>query len=162
MMVGEIRDVETAQIAVQASLTGHLVFSTVHTNSAVAAIARLRDMGVEPYLMASTLRLVLAQRLVRRLCDACKRPGVIGPREGALLATIGAPSSLRSAGLQGLRRVGVYRPHRPLRMHDGGRRDPSDDPRQRHRTGDGGLCLRRRRPTGRQRPEICRGRRGAA
>lgn len=91
VMVGEIRDVETAQIAVQASLTGHLVFSTVHTNSAIAAIARLRDMGVEPYLLASTLRMVLAQRLVRRLCDACKRPGVIGPREAALLATIGAP-----------------------------------------------------------------------
>ncbi len=97
VMVGEIRDVETAQIAVQASLTGHLVFSTVHTNSAVAAIARLRDMGVEPYLMASTLRLVLAQRLVRRLCDACKRPGVIGPREAALLATIGAPPAAYEA-----------------------------------------------------------------
>src|SRR3546814_8554061 len=67
VMVGEIRDPETAQIAVQASLTGHLVLSTVHTNDAVGAITRLRDMGIEPFLLASTVRLVLAQRLVRRL-----------------------------------------------------------------------------------------------
>lgn len=72
VMVGEIRDKETAEIAVQASLTGHLVLSTVHTNSAVAAITRLRDMGVESYLLASTVSAVLAQRLVRRLCPACK------------------------------------------------------------------------------------------
>ena len=72
VMVGEIRDVETAQIAVQASLTGHLVLSTVHTNSAVAAIPRLRDMGVESYLLASTLSAIVAQRLVRRLCPHCR------------------------------------------------------------------------------------------
>ena len=72
VMVGEIRDKETAEIAVQASLTGHLVLSTVHTNSAVAAITRLRDMGVESYLLATTVSAVLAQRLVRRLCQACK------------------------------------------------------------------------------------------
>ncbi|MFC6197419.1 type II secretion system ATPase GspE [Ponticaulis profundi] len=74
VMVGEIRDVETAEIAVQASLTGHLVLSTVHTNSAVAAVTRLRDMGIEPFLLSSTLRAVLAQRLVRRLCKSCKEP----------------------------------------------------------------------------------------
>ena len=73
IMVGEIRDLETAQIAVQAALTGHLVLSTVHTNSAAATITRLRDMGVEDYLLTAVLRGVLAQRLVRRLCDACKR-----------------------------------------------------------------------------------------
>jgi general secretion pathway protein E len=89
VMVGEIRDVETAQIAVQASLTGHLVFSTVHTNDAMAAITRLRDMGVEPYLLASTLRAILAQRLLRRLCGSCKRPSVIGPAERELLNSIG-------------------------------------------------------------------------
>lgn len=72
IMVGEIRDEETAAIAVQASLTGHLVLSTLHTNSAAAALARLTDMGVEPYLIASTLRLVMAQRLVRTLCQQCK------------------------------------------------------------------------------------------
>jgi len=72
VMVGEIRDPETAQIAVQASLTGHLVFSTVHTNSAIAAITRLRDMGVERFLLASTINTIIAQRLVRRLCEDCK------------------------------------------------------------------------------------------
>ena len=71
IMVGEIRDLETARIAVQASLTGHLVFSTLHTNSAAAAITRLVDMGVENFLLASTVRAVLAQRLVRRLCRHC-------------------------------------------------------------------------------------------
>jgi len=74
VMVGEIRDPETAEIAVQASLTGHLVLSTVHTNSAVAAIARLRDMGVEPFLLSSTIAALVAQRLVRRLCSNCKTP----------------------------------------------------------------------------------------
>ncbi len=72
VMVGEIRDIETAEISVQASLTGHLVFSTLHTNSAVGAITRLRDMGVEPFLLSSSLIGVLAQRLVRVLCENCK------------------------------------------------------------------------------------------
>jgi general secretion pathway protein E len=74
IMVGEIRDLETAQIAIQASLTGHLVFSTVHTNSAAATVTRLLDMGVEGYLLASSVTGVLAQRLVRRLCEACAVP----------------------------------------------------------------------------------------
>ena len=72
IMIGEIRDIETVQIAVQAALTGHLVLSTAHTNSAAATITRLRDMGLEDYLMTATLKGVLAQRLVRRLCPACK------------------------------------------------------------------------------------------
>jgi general secretion pathway protein E len=80
IMVGEIRDPETAQIAVQAALTGHLVLSTLHTNSAAAAVTRLRDMGVEDYLLTAVLRGVLAQRLVRRLCTACRRP-VAAPAE---------------------------------------------------------------------------------
>ena len=74
VMIGEIRDLETASIAVQASLTGHLVLSTLHTNSAIGAITRLRDMGVEPFLLASSLIGVLAQRLVRTLCPHCKQP----------------------------------------------------------------------------------------
>ncbi|MCC5810752.1 MAG: type II secretion system ATPase GspE [Ectothiorhodospiraceae bacterium] len=74
VMVGEIRDLETAEIAVQASLTGHLVLSTLHTNTAVGAVSRLRDMGVEPFLMASSLVGIMAQRLVRLLCDHCKQP----------------------------------------------------------------------------------------
>ena len=72
VMVGEIRDKETAEIAIQASLTGHLVLSTVHTNSAINAITRLRDMGIEPYLLSSSLIFVLSQRLVRKLCSHCK------------------------------------------------------------------------------------------
>jgi general secretion pathway protein E len=74
IMIGETRDQETAQIAIQASLTGHLVLSTLHTNSAPATITRLLDMGIEAYLIASSVVLVMAQRLVRRLCDHCKRP----------------------------------------------------------------------------------------
>jgi len=73
-MIGEIRDLETAQIAVQASLTGHLVLATLHTNDAPGAVTRLADMGIEPYLLASTLNGVLAQRLVRKLCPDCRAP----------------------------------------------------------------------------------------
>ena len=84
IMIGEIRDLETARIAVQASLTGHLVFSTLHTNSAVAAVTRLIDIGIERYLLASTLAGVMAQRLVRKLCPHCARPAVRhGRRIGA-------------------------------------------------------------------------------
>lgn len=81
VMVGEIRDRETAEIAVQASLTGHLVLSTLHTNTAVGAITRLRDMGVEPFLLASSLVGVIAQRLVRKLCVHCKQPSAVSVHE---------------------------------------------------------------------------------
>lgn len=74
VMIGEIRDLETAEIAIQASLTGHLVLSTLHTNTALGAIPRLCDMGVEPFLLSSSIVGLLAQRLVRKLCDACKAP----------------------------------------------------------------------------------------
>ena len=80
IMVGEIRDLETAQIAVQAALTGHLVLSTVHTNSAAATISRLRDMGLEDYLLTAVLRGILAQRLVRRLCMHCRREEEAAPQ----------------------------------------------------------------------------------
>jgi general secretion pathway protein E len=106
VMVGEIRDVETARIAVQASLTGHLVLSTVHTNDAVGAVTRLRDMGVEPFLLASTLRLIVAQRLVRRLCDACRRP---------------EPADAATARLVGIRTgETVWRPHGCARCNQTG------------------------------------------
>lgn len=85
VMVGEIRDLETAEIAVQASLTGHLVMSTLHTNTAVGAVTRLRDMGVEPFLLSSSLLGVLAQRLVRLLCSACKQMAVPTESERAFL-----------------------------------------------------------------------------
>ena len=86
IMIGEIRDLETAQIAIQAALTGHLVLSTLHTNSAAAAITRLRDMGVEDYLLTAVLRGVMGQRLVRRLCDSCK---VEAPAAPELVARFG-------------------------------------------------------------------------
>lgn len=86
ILIGEIRDRETADIAVQASLTGHLVFSTLHTNDAPGALTRLVDMGIEPYLVASSLELVVAQRLVRLICPSCKVAQPISPAERAILA----------------------------------------------------------------------------
>jgi len=96
VMVGEIRDLETARIAVQASLTGHLVLSTLHTNSAIGAVTRLVDMGIEPFLIASTLLATTAQRLVRQLCPACKRPAAPDARERELLGQGGgtAPEAI--------------------------------------------------------------------
>jgi type IV pilus assembly protein PilB len=78
ILVGEIRDVETAEIAVQASLTGHMVFSTLHTNDAPATVTRLRDMGVPPFLITATVEGILAQRLVRRICSGCREEIVPG------------------------------------------------------------------------------------
>jgi type II secretory ATPase GspE/PulE/Tfp pilus assembly ATPase PilB-like protein len=92
IMVGEIRDLETAEIAIQASLTGHLVFSTLHTNDAAGAFTRLMDMGVEPYLVASAVEGVVAQRLVRRLCPDCRVPEK--KRDTAFLQDIGFPDAL--------------------------------------------------------------------
>jgi general secretion pathway protein E len=101
-MVGEIRDVETAEIAIQASLTGHLVFSTVHTNDAPGAVTRLIDMGVEPFLVASSLMGCLAQRLVRVVCKECREAYLPTAEE---LAEIGlGPQALREAGVDHLYR----------------------------------------------------------
>ena len=85
IMIGEIRDIETAQIAIQASLTGHLVLATLHTNDAASAVTRLIDMGVEPFLLSSSLLGVLAQRLVRRYCSVCQGKGFIG-QQGEVLS----------------------------------------------------------------------------
>ena len=115
IMIGEIRDLETAQIAVQASLTGHLVLATLHTNDAISATTRLVDMGVEPYLLSSSLLGVLAQRLVRKLCPACKR--AYAPKEtdraelgeanaGAELFAPGACAACHGTGYAG--RTGIY------------------------------------------------------
>ncbi len=114
VMVGEIRDPETAEIAVQAALTGHLVLSTVHTNSAVAAIARLRDMGVEPFLLSSTVTALVAQRLVRRLCESCKQPysptksecSELGVKSGATFYKAVGCMKCQNIGYQG--RLGLY------------------------------------------------------
>ena len=85
MMIGEIRDLDTAQTAIHAALTGHLVLSTLHTNSAAGAVVRLIDMGIEPFLVASALRGVVAQRLVRRICPHCKRAYTASEEEKAYL-----------------------------------------------------------------------------
>ncbi len=102
IMVGEIRDLETAEMAIQAALTGHLVFSTLHTNDAVSAITRLTDIGVAPYLISATVIGVLAQRLVRTLCPACKKP------DEAL-----APETL-AASIKPWRMNGTLRPYQPV------------------------------------------------
>jgi len=99
IMIGEIRDLETAQIAVQASLTGHLVLATLHTNDAAAAVTRLLDMGIEPFLLSSSLLGVMAQRLVRKLCPQCKKS------DGVQWHAVGC-ERCGHTGYQG--RVGVY------------------------------------------------------
>ena len=115
VMIGEIRDLETAQIAVQASLTGHLVFATLHTNDSVSAVTRLVDMGVEPFLLATSLIGVVAQRLVRRLCLECRKPystdgaqlKALGfaPMAGSFYTAQGCPACNHS-GYRG--RTGIY------------------------------------------------------
>jgi general secretion pathway protein E len=102
LMIGEIRDIETAQIAVQAALTGHLVLATLHTNDAASAVTRLLDMGVEPFLLSSTLHGVIGQRLVRQLCDACKR----GMSGGLFEPAPEGCSQCNATGYRG--RLGVY------------------------------------------------------
>jgi general secretion pathway protein E len=116
MLVGEIRDRETADIATHAALTGHLVLSTLHTNDAATALTRLVDLGIEPYLVASTVEAVLAQRLVRRICDGCRQPAAISadqrtalklPRDQTPRAWAGAGcSACRGTGYRG--RTGIY------------------------------------------------------
>ena len=116
VMVGEIRDLETAEIAVQASLTGHLVLSTLHTNTAVGAITRLRDMGIEPFLLATSMVGVLAQRLVRKLCDQCKQEQKPSVLEREFLdeliegdTRLYSPVGCSECNMQGYRgRTGIY------------------------------------------------------
>ena len=113
ILIGEIRDQETAQIAVQASLTGHLVFSTLHTNDAPGALTRLVDMGVEPYLVASSLEAVLAQRLVRVLCPHCKEPDN-SATAADLKARLGIPAATtiyKSVGCRECRNTGFFGRH---------------------------------------------------
>jgi type II secretion system protein E len=113
ILIGEIRDQETAQIAVQASLTGHLVFSTLHTNDAPGAVTRLVDMGVEPYLVASSLEAVLAQRLVRVLCRHCKQVDD-SPTARAFKTQVGIPANAtvyRSVGCRECRQTGFFGRH---------------------------------------------------
>ncbi len=115
VMIGEIRDIETARIAVQASLTGHLVLATLHTNDAIGAVTRLIDMGIEPFLLSSSLLGVLAQRLVRRLCPTCRTLGEPTAVERALLPAdwgnrlVGHAAGCEHCGHSGYRgRTGIY------------------------------------------------------
>ena len=106
IMVGEMRDLETAQIAIQASLTGHLVLTTLHTNDAPGAVTRLVDMGVEPFLISSTLMAVLGQRLVRTICKNCRTP--FEPTESQLALLNLSPHDIGRQGL--LLRARLLRP----------------------------------------------------
>ncbi|MBI3634741.1 MAG: Flp pilus assembly complex ATPase component TadA, partial [Candidatus Rokubacteria bacterium] len=116
ILVGEIRDLETAEISIQAALTGHLVFSTLHTNDAPSAITRLQDMGVESYLLSSVLEGVLAQRLIRKICQVCKAPERVSPADLEALGVDADPATplfrgkgcneCRGTGYRG--RLGIY------------------------------------------------------
>ncbi len=110
IMIGEIRDLETASIATNASLTGHLVFSTLHTNDAPSAVARLIDLGVQPFLVASSVRAVLAQRLIRRLCSNCKQPGELTDTElralGIEAGQISEAQVMKPVGCEQCRQIG--------------------------------------------------------
>ena len=104
VMVGEIRDLETAEIAINASLTGHMVFSTLHTNDAPSAVSRLIDMGVKPFLVSASLRAALAQRLVRSICQNCKQPYEPTPSELSVLGVgeeqVGSASFMHGVGCE--------------------------------------------------------------
>jgi general secretion pathway protein E/type IV pilus assembly protein PilB len=116
VMIGEMRDVETAEIAIRAALTGHLVFSTLHTNDAIGGITRLIDMGVEPFLVSTSVRAFLAQRLVRRLCEACRKPSEVSdehlihlgfnPKPGQVVYQAVGCEACRQSGYQG--RVAIF------------------------------------------------------
>ncbi len=138
IMVGEIRDSETASIAVKAALTGHLVLSTVHTNDAPSTLSRLIDMGIEPFLVASSTILILAQRLVRRVCARCQEPVVLSPEVLAELQAFAAEGPGRhggeGAGMPRVQQHRLSRPGRNLRGHADLEPDPGHDSRP--RTGE--------------------------
>ena len=135
ILVGEIRDFETAEIAVKAALTGHLVLSTLHTNDAPSTINRLMNMGIEPFLVASSVHLICAQRLVRRVCQNCKEPAPLPPpallqagfsQEDAEQRHAYEGRRLRPLQLDGLQGAG-----RPVRSHGYRRRAARTDPGRR-------------------------------
>src|SRR5262249_12525251 len=108
IMIGEIRDLETAEIAIRSALTGHLVFSTLHTNDAPSAVTRLIDMGVEDYLLASSLIGVLAQRLVRVNCDSCKRPERVTGPDGCMVQVQRGPGCAQCNHTGFESRLGIF------------------------------------------------------
>jgi len=108
ILIGEIRDLETAEIAIQSALTGHLVFSTLHTNDSASAITRLIDMGIEPFLLSSSINAILAQRLVRMICIQCKEEYTPLPEE---LAKLGLDDSIVGSGRKVYRGRGCSKCH---------------------------------------------------
>jgi type II secretory ATPase GspE/PulE/Tfp pilus assembly ATPase PilB-like protein len=142
IMVGEIRDLETAEIAIKAAQTGHLVLSTLHTNDAPKTLTRMVDMGVAPYAIASSVSLIIAQRLARRLCDVCKEPREIPARGAAARGLHGGrgrrgPHDLRPGRLQQVQRR-LQGPRGHLPGHAGVRDDRPDHHGGRQRDADRG------------------------
>ena len=157
ILVGEIRDVETARIAVQSALTGHLVLSSLHATDATAALHRFLDMGIETFLVSSSVVGVVAQRLVRRICDSCREPYEPSSDELAFYEEWGGKPKRRvhpRGGVQLLRRHGLRRPRRRLRAAQGHAGDQAADRRPRasrdviwqcaHRRGHDARCATRR------------------
>ena len=161
LMVGEIRDRETAQIAIEGALTGHMVLSTLHTNDAPSAITRLIEMGIEPFLVASAIDCVVAQRLARTLCAHCKRRTIIPAevlRDHGFRAQFD-DRGLRARRLRALRRDGLSRPDRPVRGDVDVRGDPLADAAARVRGPDRrGRGPRGHAPAARGRPGQGQGR----
>ena len=115
IMVGEVRDQETAQICLRAALTGHFVLSTIHTNDSLSAVNRLMDMGIEPFLLASTLRVLEAQRLIRRLCKECKEPFDCDAETAKTVRPGAGQDAVSAQGLRLLPRRGLQGPRRRVR-----------------------------------------------
>jgi MSHA biogenesis protein MshE len=137
MLVGEMRDQQTAEIGLRAAMTGHLVLSTLHTNDAASTPMRLLDMGVPRYMVALSLHLVLAQRLVRTVCTHCAEPHEPDAREQAAFEAAGMPMARRASQartrLRALQPDRLQRPHRGLRIpRDGWRADRRAQPWRRH------------------------------
>lgn len=112
IMVGEIRDQETIEIAIRAALTGHFVLSTIHTNSATSTLTRILDMGIKPFLISSSIRTILAQRLVRKICDHCKESYKPEKKEIETLEKVFqnvSPERLKNANIDNLQDISLYK-----------------------------------------------------
>ncbi len=145
ILVGEIRDFETAEVAIKAAMTGHLVLSTLHTNDAPSSINRLMNMGIEPFLVATSVHMIVAQRLVRRICTFCKEPTEMPPpalvQRRLLRARVADDQAVPRARLRPVQQHRLQGARRPLRGAGDRRRDARDDPLRRQRASS---CARRR------------------
>ena len=138
IMIGEIRDLDSADMAIKAALTGHLVFSSIHTNSAAGVVTRLIDMGLEPFQVAATVRLCIAQRLARRLCPECRKPRKLtsGRSRRGRPTRSRRSNRLRTGRLRKVQRPRLPRPHRTVRTAADRRRPGSPNRRRRERRRD--------------------------